>query len=53
MPVRRTTKNGKPAYQWGSGTKYAYTAGNADSRARAKRKAREQGRAAHASGYSG
>jgi len=54
MPVHRTTKHGKPAYQWGSsGKKYAYTPGDAESRARAKRKAVRQGRAAHASGYNG
>lgn len=44
MPVRRTTSNGKPAYQYGkSGTKYTYTAGNEDSRERAKKKAITQG----------
>ena len=33
MPVHPTTKNGRPAYQWGtSGAKYTYTAGNAASR---------------------
>lgn len=48
LPVRRTTKGGKPAYQWGSGKKYAYTPGNRESRERAKRKAQAQGRAAHA-----
>lgn len=54
MPVRRTTKGSKPAYQWGdSGKRYAYTPGNRESRERAKRKARAQGRAAHASGYRG
>jgi hypothetical protein len=54
MPVKRTTKNGKPAYRWGdSGKAYTYTAGNKSSRERAKSKAREQGRAARASGYRG
>jgi len=54
MPVRRTTKDGKPAYQWGdSGKKYAYTPGNDESRERAKRKARQQARAIYASGYRG
>ena len=29
MPIQRTTKNGKPAYQYGpTGAKYVYTAGN-------------------------
>lgn len=51
MPVRRTTKNGKPAYQYGqSGAKYTYTAGNEASRARAKAKAERQGRAIRAGG---
>lgn len=54
MPVKRTTKNGKPAYRWGdSGKAYTYTAGNKASREQAKAKARRQGRAAYASGYSG
>lgn len=54
MPVHRTTKNGKPAYQWGnSGKKYTYTAGNANSRERAKSKARDQAQAARANGYRG
>jgi hypothetical protein len=44
MPVHTTTKNGKPAYQWGNtGKKYTYTAGNAASRERAKKKAIQQG----------
>lgn len=52
MPVHRTTKNGKPAYQWGkSGKKYAYTPGKKGSAARAKAKARRQERAARANGY--
>jgi len=52
MPVHRTTKNGKPAYQWGShGAKYTYTAGNKASMKRAKAKAARQGRAARAHGY--
>lgn len=53
MPVRRTAKNGRPAYQWGqSGKKYGYEAGNEEARERAKRRARRQGRAARANGYS-
>jgi hypothetical protein len=44
MPVHKTTKNGKPAYQWGkSGAKYTYTTGNTASRERAKKKAIDQG----------
>ncbi len=46
MPVKRTTKNGKPAYKWGdSGKAYTYTAGDKSSRTRAKNKALKQGRA--------
>ncbi len=49
MPVKRTTKNGKPAYQYGdSGKKYVYTPGDPSSRNRAKKKATEQGQAIHA-----
>ena len=44
MPVRRTTVDGKPAYQWGkTGKKYSYTAGNESSRERAKKRAIKQG----------
>jgi hypothetical protein len=52
MPVHTTTKNGKPAYQWGSsGAKYTYTSGNAASREKAKKKAIQQGLAvAHRTG---
>ena len=40
MPIHRTTKNGKPAMQYGTrGAKYAYTAGNKASREAAKRSA--------------
>ena len=53
MPV----KNGKDSkgnyYQWGSGKKYYYTAGNKSSRERAKRNAGKQGEAAYANGYKG
>lgn len=52
MPVHRTSKDGKPAYQWGDqGAKYTYTPGDAASRERAKQKAAKQGQAAHAHGY--
>lgn len=44
MPVHRTTKNGKPAYQYGTtGAKYVYAAGNEASREAAKKKAIKQG----------
>ncbi len=43
MPVHTTTKNGKPAYQWGNQAKYTYTPGNKASRERAKKKAIAQG----------
>lgn len=46
MPVRRTTKDGKPAYQWGeSGKKYTYKSGDPNSRRRAKELAEMQGKA--------
>ena len=39
MPIHRTTKNSKPALQYGThGAKYTYTAGNKASREAAKRK---------------
>jgi hypothetical protein len=44
MPVHRTTKNGKPAYQWGThGAKYAYTPGNRASMETARKRAVAQG----------
>ena len=43
MPIHRTTKDGKPAIQYGThGAKYAYTAGNKASREAAKKKAIKQ-----------
>lgn len=43
MPLHRTMKNGKPAYQYGTtGAKYAYTSGDAASRKAAKKKAIKQ-----------
>jgi hypothetical protein len=43
MPIHRTTKNGKPALQYGShGAKYTYTAGNKASREAAKKKCIKQ-----------
>jgi len=43
MPLHRTTKNGKPAFQYGStGAKYTYTPGSEASREAAKKKAIKQ-----------
>ena len=43
MPIHRTTKKGKPAFQYGTtGAKYAYTPGNTESREAAKKKAIKQ-----------
>ncbi len=43
MPIHRTTKNGKPAYQYGTrGAKYTYKSGSKSSRDAAKRKALRQ-----------
>ncbi len=44
MPVKRVVSEGKPAFRWGEhGKAYTYTAGNAASRERAKKKAIQQG----------
>ena len=46
MPVKKTTKDGKPAFKWGDkGKPYVYTPGNKASRERAKELAAKQGRA--------
>lgn len=43
MPVHRTTKNGRPAFQYGTtGAKYTYVPGNTASRDAAKKKAIKQ-----------
>ena len=43
MPIRRTTKDGKRAYQYGpNGAKYTYTPSNPASRKTAKKKAIKQ-----------
>jgi hypothetical protein len=43
--LERCRKNGKPAYRWGSeGKPFTYTAGDKESRERAKRRAEAQGR---------
>lgn len=54
MPVHRSKDGTGPYYQWGeSGKKYHYTAGDEESRKKAKEKAERQGRAVRASGYDG
>jgi hypothetical protein len=51
MPVQRKQDSKGAFYQWGeSGAKYHYTAGDAESRKKAMKKAQKQGAAAHASG---
>ena len=51
MPIIRTTSKGKPAFKFGkSGKAFTFTAGNADSRDRARAKAVAQGRAIKAKG---
>lgn len=46
MPIRGCTVSGKPGYKWGdSDTCYPYTPGDDESRATARKKAAEQGRA--------
>jgi len=51
MPLKRTTKNGRPAFRYGdSGKAYAYTPNNKPSRDLAKQKAQRQGRAMKAGG---
>ena len=43
MPIHRTTKNGRPAMQYGTrGAKYTYTTGNKASREAAKQKCVKQ-----------
>jgi len=53
MPTQRGQDSKGPYYQWGSGKKYYYEAGNEESRKRAKEKADRQGRAVRSSGYRG
>ena len=54
MPVQRGKDRDGPYYQWGdSGKRYHYTAGDKESRDKARAKADKQGRAARASGYRG
>lgn len=41
MPIRQTTKDGKPAYQYGiTGKKYTFNPNDEQSRKRAKEKAK-------------
>ena len=50
MPIKRTTKDGKPAYKFGTtGTAYPYNPNDEASRKRAYDKAAKQGRAIEAS----
>jgi hypothetical protein len=51
MPVRRGKDSRGCYYQWGSQTRYYYTAGNKASRTRAKNKAEAQGIAIRATGW--
>lgn len=52
MPIKRCQKDGKPGFKFGtSGKCFTYTAGNAASRERAKKKAQAQERAIRASGF--
>ncbi len=54
MPTKAGKDSKGPFMRWGTrGKKYHYTAGNAASRASAKRKADKQGEAIHASGFKG
>lgn len=53
MPLKRSTRNGKPCYKWGDrGKCYPYTSGDKKSRERAKVKAMKQGRAIEMSKHS-
>lgn len=52
MPVKRSKDSQGPYYRWGdSGKKYHYESGDEKSRKQAKKKATQQGQAAHAAGY--
>ena len=51
MPLKRTTKNGRPAFKYGdSGKAYSYKPGDKTTRELAKKKALRQGRAMKAGG---
>jgi len=51
MPVKKGKDSKGSFYQWGSQTKYHYTAGSEASRKKAKQKAHLQGAAAERRGY--
>jgi hypothetical protein len=54
MPVHDGEDDSGPYYQWGNhGKKYYYKKNSAVSENNARKKAGEQGRAAHANGYRG
>jgi len=54
MPVERCSEGGKPGFRFGdSGKCYTYTEGDTPGMRRARNKAREQERAAYASGFTG
>lgn len=54
MPVQACEKDGKPGFRYGeSGACYVYEPGSEESRARARARAEEQGRAIEASRHSG
>lgn len=49
MPIKRTTKGGRPAFKFGdAGTAYPYEPGNKQSREKARRRAMRQGQAIQA-----
>ena len=53
MPVMSCEEDGKPGYKYGeSGACYTFTPGDPESRAAARRKAEEQGRAIEANRHS-
>ena len=50
MPIKRSTKDNKPCYKYGDAGKcYTFSAGDKESRERAKELAARQGRAIEAS----
>jgi hypothetical protein len=54
MPIQSCTEDGKPGYRYGeSGHCYTYTPGDPESRARARRRAEEQGQAIEISRHQG
>lgn len=51
MPVKQGKDSKGSFFRWGNKTKYYYKIGSAVSRARAKAKAKKQGKAAYSRGY--